>query len=54
MNLLVYVGKRKHWAIAQSNWNYYLGNRVRFHGVPHIVKAVGREGFQPVVHLKRA
>ncbi len=54
MHLIVYVGKRKHRALCQPSWTYWLGNTVQFHGIPHVVKAVGREGFQPVVHLQKA
>jgi hypothetical protein len=54
MLLRVYIGKRKYNTIAQTNWKYFLGNEVQFHGAMHRVVAVGREGFQPTVHLKRA
>jgi len=54
MLLRVYVGKRKHNVVAQSNWQYYLGNEVQFHHRKYVVTAVGREGTQPTVHLKAA
>lgn len=54
MLLRIYVGKRKYNTVAQSTWNYHLGNDVQFHGLKYRVMAVGREGFQPTVHLKRA
>ncbi len=54
MTLRVYVGKRKYNADAQSNWNFFLGNEVQFRLQRYRVIAVGREGFQPVVHLKPA
>ncbi|MCP4900233.1 MAG: hypothetical protein GY906_24950 [bacterium] len=36
---------------ANPRWRFFLGNTVKYQGGEHLVKAVGREGFAPTVHL---